>query len=102
MIRPDVGASSQVSILKNVLLPAPLGPMTPRNSPCSTEKLMSLLAMRPPNDLVRLRAASTGPANGVSWRRRDGPTLASGDGGEGARASSGAALRRVSETCFTR
>ena len=45
-----------MSILKNVLLPAPFGPMIPRNSPCSTAKLMSRLAMIPPNDLVTPRA----------------------------------------------
>jgi hypothetical protein len=63
---------------------------------------MSLLAMRPPNDLVRPRAASTGPENGVSWRRRDGPTLASGGGEESAGASSGAALLRLLEGCFAK
>ena len=32
-ICPALGSTSPVSILKNVLLPAPLGPMTPRSSP---------------------------------------------------------------------
>ena len=45
---PAVGCVSQVSILKKVLLPAPFGPIMPRNSPCLTEKSMSLLASRPP------------------------------------------------------
>ena len=48
LILPALGATSQVSILKNVLFPAPFGPMMPRISPRSTEKSMSLLAARPP------------------------------------------------------
>ena len=47
-IVPDVGCTSQVSILKKVVLPAPFGPMMPRTSPWSTEKSMSLLANTPP------------------------------------------------------
>ncbi len=47
-IVPDVGGTSQVSILKKVLLPAPFGPMMPRSSPTLTVKSMSLLATRPP------------------------------------------------------
>ena len=46
-IDPDEGLISQVSILKKVLLPAPFGPMTPRSSPCSREKLISLFARQP-------------------------------------------------------
>jgi hypothetical protein len=45
---PAVGGTSQVSILKNVLLPAPFGPMTPRISPALTVKSMPSLAARPP------------------------------------------------------
>ena len=48
MIDPDDACTSQVSILKKVLLPAPLGPMMPRSSPSSTEKSMSELATMPP------------------------------------------------------
>ena len=47
-IVPDVGGTSQVSILKKVVLPAPFGPITPRRSPWLTVKSMSLLATRPP------------------------------------------------------
>ena len=47
-ILPDVGGTSQVSILKKVDLPAPFGPMMPRSSPCFTVKSMSALASTPP------------------------------------------------------
>jgi hypothetical protein len=47
-MRPDVGATSHVSILKKVDLPAPLGPMMPRISPRATLKSMSWFAARPP------------------------------------------------------
>ena len=47
-IEPDVGGTSQVSILKKVVLPAPFGPMMPRSSPCCTVKSMPSLATTPP------------------------------------------------------
>ena len=45
---PDVGGTSQVSILKKVLFPAPFGPMMPRSSPRFIVKSMSALAITPP------------------------------------------------------
>src|ERR1035438_4941884 len=41
---PDVGKMSPESILSVVVLPAPLGPRNPTNSPSSIEKVMSLAA----------------------------------------------------------
>ena len=74
---PEVGGISQVSILKNVLLPAPLGPMMPRSSPCSTAKSMSLLATMPPNAWSGRAPRRTGPVNGVCCAAAR-PTLATG------------------------
>ena len=42
--RPFVGSVMRLNIFSKVLLPAPLRPMTPRTSPCSTSKLTSLSA----------------------------------------------------------
>ena len=52
-MRPEVGRSTPVRQLKNVLLPAPLGPMTARISPRCTSKLTLLSAVRPPKRMVR-------------------------------------------------
>ena len=38
-ILPDVGGTSQVSILKKVVLPAPFGPMMPRSSPALHDEI---------------------------------------------------------------
>ena len=42
--RPEVGGSSPAMSLKNVLLPAPLGPITDRSSPARTSKSTALTA----------------------------------------------------------
>src|SRR6185436_797182 len=51
--RPEVGRSTPVTQLKNVLLPAPLGPMIARTCPRGTEMLTLLTAVRPPKRMVR-------------------------------------------------
>src|SRR5262245_63699366 len=94
MTCPDVGRISHVSILKNVLLPAPFGPMIARSSPCWTEKLMSLLATRPPNDLLNPRASSAGPENGAWGGGRAGPRVAGEGAGTGMGAPSAGRRRR--------
>src|SRR5215213_3684644 len=48
-------------MLKNVVLPAPLGPMIVAILRCGTAKDTSLTAVRPPNCLVRLRVSRIGP-----------------------------------------
>ena len=53
MIRPDVGACWPVSKLKNVVLPAPFGPITECSEPSSTSSVTALTATRAPKDLVR-------------------------------------------------
>src|SRR5262249_2713330 len=52
-IRPEVGRSTPVTQLKNVLLPAPLGPMIARTCPRGTEMLTALTAVSPPKRIVR-------------------------------------------------
>src|SRR3569833_1316184 len=49
---PDVGLKTSVITLKQVGLPAPLGPMRPRISPLYNLKLTSLRATTPPNRRV--------------------------------------------------
>ena len=48
MMRPEVGRSTPVRQLKNVLLPAPFGPMMARTSSRSTSKLTCVSAASPP------------------------------------------------------
>src|SRR5436305_171809 len=50
---PEEGRNTPVRQLKNVLLPAPFGPIIARTSPCSTAKLTRLSAVRPPKRTVR-------------------------------------------------
>src|SRR5262249_60375641 len=47
------------SILNIVLLPAPLGPLRPRISPCSTRNDTLLTAVKPPKRLVSPSTVST-------------------------------------------
>src|SRR6202035_4867087 len=47
-MRPEVGRSTPVRQLKNVLLPAPFGPMMARTSPRATSTLTCDSAARPP------------------------------------------------------
>src|SRR5215204_3562939 len=47
--------------LKHVVLPAPLGPMRPKISPCSMTKLTLSRATRPPNRFVRPSRRRTSP-----------------------------------------
>ena len=49
VIVPDVGGTSHVSILKNVVLPAPFGPMMPRSSPRFTVNHGELRGIIGPN-----------------------------------------------------
>src|SRR6516164_7282504 len=48
-ILPAVGASSPVSILMVVDLPAPFGPRKPKNCPASTRRLIASTALNEPN-----------------------------------------------------
>src|SRR5258708_36765717 len=52
-MRPDVGCKTPVRQLKNVLLPAPFGPITARISSRATAKLTPLSAVNPPKRIVK-------------------------------------------------
>src|SRR5208282_1438905 len=54
---PALGAWMPVTRLTNVVLPAPLGPISPRISPRSSRIETSSLATRPPKRLVRPRVS---------------------------------------------
>src|SRR5215217_7814401 len=49
--RPESGFSAPVIRLKNVLLPAPLGPITAVSDPSAKLSVISSAALTPPNDL---------------------------------------------------
>ena len=57
-------------MLKNVVLPAPLGPMIETIDFSGSVKLTSLTAVRPPNCLVMLTASSTDGPGGQAARLR--------------------------------
>src|SRR5262249_14077153 len=56
---PEVGRRSPVRRLKNVDLPAPLGPMSPSTSPSWTATDASSTALKAPKAMVTLRASSS-------------------------------------------
>ena len=58
-IWPEEGAIAPVIRLKNVVLPAPLGPMMDRISPFATRKLTPLTAARPPKRRDRFSVRNT-------------------------------------------
>src|SRR6266849_9518950 len=60
MMRPDVGVSCPVSRLKNVVLPAPLGPITECRAPSWTSRVTALTAVRAPKALVSPSALRSG------------------------------------------
>src|SRR6266851_3953773 len=59
LTRPPLGGRKPVIRLKQVVFPAPLGPIKPAIVPSSTEKLTSLTAVRPPNRTVRASTSSS-------------------------------------------
>src|SRR2546426_526238 len=78
-IWPRSGASCPLIMLKQVDFPAPLGPISARNSPSPTSKLTSSTACTPPKAFDRLRTRSTlmsafsAPPSACSARRRCHP-----------------------------
>src|SRR6266545_903624 len=78
-MRPALGCSTPVTQLKNVDLPAPLGPMMARTSPAGTAMLTSLSAVRPPNRMespsVRSRGAAPAPSPGAEAARSIWPAV---------------------------
>src|SRR5437016_9025776 len=75
-IEPPSGTRAPVIRLKSVVLPDPLGPMTPISSPSATAKLTSLTARTPPNAFEtrstsrRVSARPLGPSPLPERRRR--------------------------------
>src|SRR6266567_3073654 len=75
-IRPELGASSPVSILMVVDFPAPLGPRKPKNCPGATRKSTLSTAISSPNRRVKpcvemVGARSIEPSNLAHiWRTR--------------------------------
>src|SRR6266850_7517266 len=65
-MRPEEGRSTPVRQLKNVLLPAPLGPMTARISSRTSSKLTWLRAVSPPKRTVRSSVRRIGTEAGPS------------------------------------
>src|SRR5437660_12731586 len=63
---PDVDNRSPVRQLKNVDLPAPFGPISPRMSPCSSVTEASSTALKLPNALVIPRASRSMACSRVS------------------------------------
>src|SRR5438876_6450681 len=57
---PLVGRRKPLNRLKQVVLPAPFGPISPTISPVSTVRSRLLTAASPPKCLERLRASSSG------------------------------------------
>ena len=58
LMEPEVLSNAPASILKMVLLPDPLGPISPRISPLSTAKSTLSTAVNPPNRLVKFLTSS--------------------------------------------
>ena len=65
-MEPPDGWSAPETQLKQVVLPDPLGPMSPRISPGFTSKVMPWRATNPPKRLVRPETFSTDAATAPS------------------------------------
>src|ERR1700738_3101700 len=65
-MRPEDGRNTPVRQLKNVLLPAPLGPMTARISSRASSKFTWLSAVNPPKRTVRSSVRRIGAEAGPS------------------------------------
>src|SRR5262245_56561031 len=74
-IEPRVGRRKPVRRLKQVVLPAPLGPIRPTISPLSTARSTLLTAARRPKGGVspRVSRRATGSGRRARSRRRRGP-----------------------------
>src|ERR1700737_5347861 len=64
-IRPEDGRNTPVRQLKNVLLPAPFGPMTARISSRASSKFTWLSAVNPPKRTVRSSVRRIGTEAGA-------------------------------------
>ena len=89
VIRPDAGATKPLRTLKNVVLPAPFGPIRPQ-VPCSKRTVMPSSGVTPPNRTVRssisISARAPLRAGRGGTRRRSAPTASRGPSASGPRA----------------
>src|SRR5262245_10775895 len=69
-MRPEVGGSPQMT-LNIVVLPAPLGPMSPSTSPRCSERSMPSRACTPPKFLLTPRASRRSSTTGSGCRALD-------------------------------
>src|SRR5580765_8015176 len=69
-IEPLVGRRKPLRRLKQVVLPAPFGPIRPTISPLSTLSSTSLTAARPPKNRVSPRVSRSATKSGRRARRR--------------------------------
>src|SRR5260370_9894475 len=67
---PLLGAMSVVSIRTMVVLPAPLGPSSPKTSPRRTSKLTLSTAVNAPKRLVRSLVCIAGESGSIVARKR--------------------------------
>src|SRR5688572_13880910 len=65
-MRPSVGSYTPVNKLNTVVLPAPLGPISPYSAPCGTRIDSDLTAVSPPKRLVTSRTSRSGVAGAAS------------------------------------
>src|SRR6185295_12495229 len=70
---PELTGRSPVRQLKKVDLPAPLGPIRPRMSPCSTDTEASSTALKAPNALTTLRASISTAHDLAAFKQRQEP-----------------------------
>src|SRR5207245_6811441 len=71
-MEPRVGRRNPLKRLKQVVLPAPLGPIRPTISPLSTVRSTRLTAARPPKSRVRSRVSRSATKSGRRARRGRG------------------------------
>ncbi len=98
MIEPASLSSTPVIRLNTVLLPAPLGPISPRISPLFISNETSFTATSPPNRLTSpLTSSSVPPPFGLARRASGGASAGLGFGGPAGRMreSAGASPSRV-------
>src|SRR5690606_26022429 len=78
MTRPAVGRCRPETRLNSVVLPAPLGPISPTISPCCTSALTSETATRPRKALVSDSSLRSGRVGAPPFRGARGPHPAPG------------------------
>ena len=90
--RPPSARTRPVTTLKNVVLPAPLGPMSPMMPPRGTTRSTALSATTPPNAFVTPRTsriAAPCPTGPLATRSRSQAGMASIRAGGGASGAAG-------------